>query len=656
MAFVFESKKIESLALYHYNEWVETDGNGGWASCTLSGANSRRYHGLLVTSSSFAFERLVLLSKLEATIVSGNVRFDLSYSAYGDGYQDDTPPYLENFTKDIFPQWLYRAGDVLLKKTVCATHGKGDGEQTILIQYQVLEAAGEFELELLPLIAGRKYHTLMHANAAVNREAVFQDNSLRYQPYGPETLFYIGLPNATYQVNPMWYFNYFYAAEKERGQDYNEDLFTPGRLTVRLKPGETLWITLGTKDPSGKNAAQLFASERQRRLLLLKDLAVDEFSVDLILASDQFIVKTNWCDNTVIAGYHWFSDWGRDTMISLTGLCLVTKRFEEAKGILKNFSGRLNKGIIPNRFEDADNKPAYNTVDATLWFFIACYRYVQYTGNRAFVKDLTPIFRNIIDWHIKGTWYSIHADTDNLLWAGEDGVQLTWMDAKVGEWVVTPRTGKAVEVNALWYNAIMIFADFLEKSGDEHESLLMHDYAVTVKKHFQEQFWYSDGGYLYDCINGENRESAFRPNQLFAISLPFQLLEFSQSTSVLDQVEKKLYTSKGLRSLAPGSPGYQAWYSGTNVQRDGAYHQGTVWSWLLGPYVDALVSVRGKEGRAQARKAISAFSPHLNEAGIGSVSEIFDATYPYFPKGCIAQAWGVAEVLRVYMEHKLYLD
>jgi predicted glycogen debranching enzyme len=361
---------------------------------------------------------------------------------------------------------------------------------------------------------------------------------------------------------------------------------------------------------------------------------------------------------TVIAGYHWFTDWGRDTMISLPGLCLSTGRFEDAKKILSAFAKTVSQGMLPNRFRDNGEEPEYNNVDGTLWYFIAVNKYLEATGDKDFVlKEILPVLKDIIDWHYKGTRYNIHATDDGLLFAGEEGQQLTWMDARIGNRVVTPRMGKPVEIQALWYNALRIFAELLQLNGQENDAFIMNESADKAKQGFEQQFWYAEGNYLYDNIDREGKPSTeFRPNQLFAISLPYALIEGDKARTILQMTEEQLYTPVGLKSLPKSDTNYAPQYSGDQYHRDLSYHEGTVWSWLLGPYVDAIINVHGTNGIEQAQKVINNFNYHLNEACIGSVSEIFDAEPPHHPRGCIAQAWGVAEILRVIKENELVTE
>jgi predicted glycogen debranching enzyme len=461
---------------------------------------------------------------------------------------------------------------------------------------------------------------------------------------------FVGVPGAAFESKPVWYYNFEYGVEQYRGLDFTEDLFTHGVFKRRLRKGEKLGVIVSTEPVEGRDAFKLLRAEEQRRTKLLELLPVrDPFSETLALAADQFIVKRGEDLKTIIAGYHWFSDWGRDTMIALPGICLVTGRYDEAKKILRAFAQSVSQGMLPNRFPDAGEQPEYNTVDATLWFFVAIHKYLQNTNDETVVrKEFMPVLRDIIGWHDRGTRYNIHVDTDGLLYAGEPGVQLTWMDAKVGNWVVTPRQGKAVEINALWYNALAIYALLADRFGLPEEGF--NERATAVKMKFQEIFWNEKVGGLYDYIDGDYRDDAIRPNQIFALSLPFPLLEGSRAESVLQLVEEKLYTPVGLRSLSPDHPAYLFHYGGDQLMRDSAYHQGTVWSWLLGPYVSALVKVRGEQARDHAKTILEAITPHLYEAGIGTISEIFDAAPPELPRGCVAQAWSVGEILRAWVE------
>ena len=580
------------------------------------------------------------------------------------------------------------------------------GENTVVIMYEVMEAAKPFTLELLPLMAARGYHSLTHEGPQMHSDADFNNGIFHNQPDGITNVF-ISVPGSSYQHMPQWFNNFQYSIEQYRGLVFTEDLFNHGIFSVELKQGDSLGIIVSTENPEGRDAYKLFSKEIMRRKLLISNQPDDETVKQLVLAADQFIVKRTALsslspvDNspqggepttqpspteisdikfefpesgdsagmaspdgggregagtTVIAGYHWFTDWGRDTMISLPGLCLSTGRFDDAKKILNVFGKSVSQGMLPNRFLDNGEEPEYNNVDGTLWYFIAVYKYLQATGDTIFIlNEILPVLKEIIEWHYKGTRYNIHVDGDGLLYAGEAGQQLTWMDARIGSWVVTPRMGKPVEIQALWYNALKIMANLLKINDQQHDALVINENAEKVKQSFAEKFWYAEGNYLYDNIDENGKPVAeLRPNQLFAISLPFALIEGLKAQAVLKIIEEKLYTPVGLRSLPQEDVHYVHQYGGDQWHRDSSYHEGTVWSWLLGPYVDAFFKLRVSGFEIRARKVINDFSYHLNEGCIGSVSEIFDADAPHHHRGCIAQAWGVAEVLRVIKEYGLY--
>jgi predicted glycogen debranching enzyme len=633
------------------HEWLETNGLGGWASSSIIGCNARRYHGLLVAAIVPPAERMALVSKLDETIVIAQTRFELGVNNYGGVIHPNGNHHQSSFTRDLFPQFVYEAGGVILKKTIAMVHG----ENTTLIIYDVIKAEQRFTLELLPLLSVRGYHSLMHVNGAVHHEASFSDHIFKTKAYDGTPDIFIKIPGADYYHNPNWYFHFNYDIEKYRGLDFAEDLFAHGNFSVSLGQGDSLGIIISTEDPSGRDAKELLAKESSRRQLLFKDQPNDETLQQLLLAADQFVVKRDEDLKTVIAGYHWFTDWGRDTMISLPGLCLSTNRFDDAKKILAAFAKTVSQGMLPNRFQDNGAPPEYNNVDGTLWYFIAIYKYLQATNDKQFVLgELLPVLKEIIDWHFKGTRYSIHSTEDGLLYSGEQGVQLTWMDSKIGDWVVTPRTGKAVEINALWYNALSIYSLLLELEGSNDAAIQIKQKALLAKKSFNDQFWNNEAGCLYDVVNGNEKDDSLRPNQLFAISLPFSLLENQKAASVIKIVTEKLYTPVGLRSLSPGDPSYTSCYEGDSFKRDSCYHQGTVWSWLLGTYVDALIKI-GTD-KSLVKNVVENFTYHLNEGCIGSVSEIFDAEPPHAPKGCAAQAWGVAEILRVIKDYDLVAE
>ncbi len=650
--------QFTSNVLHDFNtarslEWLETNGLGGYASSTVAGANSRRYHGLLVAAMHPPVGRTVLLSKLDETITlesSDNQRYELSANQYPGTVHPQGFQYLESFARDLFPEFIYEVHGIKLKKTIVSVHG----ENTTLIIYEVVTAPRKFKLELQPFCASRDYHSMSHANDSISKQYFFDNGIFQTKNYQDSPELFISVPKSTFEAAQNWYHNFEYSVEQYRGLDYQEDLFNHGKFVIDLQKGDKLGIIISTENPTRRDALKLYKQEHTRRTKLIKDVLWNDDIKRLTLAADQFIVKRCLDLKTVIAGYHWFSDWGRDTMISLPGLCLSTERFDDAKKILKAFAESVSEGMLPNRFPDQGETPEYNTVDATLWFFHAIYKYYQSTSDKAFVKTLLPVLNDIISWHYKGTRYNIHVENDGLLFSGQDGVQLTWMDAKVGDWVVTPRKGKAVEINALWHNALSIMAELLTETGKTKEAEGFKKRALQVNTSFNQVFWNEQQNCLYDYVDGDYKNTDIRPNQIYAVSLPFQLLSKDKAKQVLNVVTEKLLTPRGLRSVSADHQEYKPVYGGDQWHRDGAYHQGTVWSFLMGSYIDAVMNVKGSKGKSESARLLTEFFKHLDEACVGSVSEIFDAEPPHHPRGCIAQAWGVAETLRVCHEYDLF--
>ncbi len=648
MEITFNKEITQNFEKASTKEWLETNGLGGWASSTICGANTRNYHGMFVMATKPPVGRIVALSKLEETIILDNAKYELQANQFPGSICDSGLKCFTKFTKGIFPVFQYNIEEVEIEKTVAAIHGK----DIVVVTYEVKKAPSPFTMELKPLVAGRDYHSLSKANDGINREVLFGDNVLTLNPYNGIPPVCIQVKGAAFKYHPDWFLNFEYKEEQARGLSFAEDLFCYGNFIVHLKQGSKLGIVISTEQYSQSDAFELLAGEKKRREQLFEQLPIqNNITKTLALAADQFVVKRGEDLKTIIAGYHWFSDWGRDTMIALPGICLATKKYDDAKKILRSFSHHIHQGIIPNRFPDSGETPEYNTVDATLWYFVAIKKYLDYTGDKDFViNEMYPHLRDIISWHEKGTHYNIHVEPDGLLYSGEYGVQLTWMDAKIGNWVVTPRMGKAVEINALWYNALMILSDFAALKGIDADKLDYSKKAETVKKAFKETFVIKDKGYLYDYVNLQERNDDIRPNQIFALSLPYEILDKVASLSVLKTVEEHLLTPYGLRSLSPEHYKYEGHYGGNQWSRDGAYHQGTVWSWLLGPYITAKIRLEGEVGKTVVDRLLNNFQHHFSDAGIGTISEIFDGDSPYHPKGCIAQAWSVAEILRALVE------
>ena len=630
------------------HEWLETNGIGGFSSSTVIGLNTRRYHGLLTAATKPPVGRLVLLSKLEETLVVDGRRYELSVNQYPGVVHPQGYNYQVSFRLDPFPTFVYELEGVQVTKSVFMVQG----ENTTVVQYQLtkpVNGANDIKLEIRPLIAFRDYHSTTHENGALNPNIEAENGLVTCRPYGDLPPLYLAHDTADIDTTGFWYRNFQYAIEQERGLDFAEDLFSPCAFTFDLTKKPTLGIIASTERRDVNKAETYRRSEIGRRKP--SDSKDDQLVKALSTAADQFIVARER-GKTVIAGYHWFADWGRDTMIALPGLALTTGRADVAKGILSEFATHVDQGMLPNRFPDAGETPEYNTVDATLWFFEAVRSFLQHTHDYDFVRtDLYAVLKDIIDWHVKGTRYQIHVDEDGLLYSGEPGVQLTWMDAKVGDWVVTPRYGKPVEIQALWYNALRVMEELAARFKYAKAKKDYAGMADNALASFNEKFWNEEAGCLFDVVNGETRDPSIRPNQVIAISLTNSMLSKDRAASVLRVVERELLTPRGLRTLSPNDPNYIGRYEGDPRRRDGSYHQGTVWPWLMGPYITAYIKTFGeKAGRKFATDWLENFHEHLYEACLGQVSEIFDGDAPHTPRGCVAQAWSVSEVLRAAIE------
>lgn len=628
-------------------EWLETNGIGGFASSTVVGANTRRYHGLLIAATQPPVGRMLLLSKLDEEVFLEGERYDLAINQYPGVFHPRGDLYLQEFRIDPFPTYLYRIGDLLLEKSLFLV----DGENTVCVRYKALE--GECRLIVNPLIAFRDFHATTHENNEIRKEVFFEQGRVVLTPYP-------GLPSLVLAHNAEqaerrseWFYRFEFEREKERGLDFQEDLYHPVSLQFSLSSSRDAVIVGSTIERSALCYEDLRKQEVKRReAVAASSPQRSGFAEDLTRAADQFLVRRQglW---TVIAGYPWFSDWGRDTMIALPGLTLTRKRFDLARQILETFAASLNQGMLPNRFPDVGEAPEYNTVDATLWFFEALRAYVEVSGDIAFVREsLYSRLKEVIAHHVKGTRYGIHVDHDGLLCCGEEGVQLTWMDAKVGNYVVTPRGGKPVEIQALWYNALRVLQSFASAFEDSSYVLTLRTLAAKARCSFLGKFWNEQESCLYDVVDAWGRDAAIRPNQIFAVSLPYSMLPQDKSRKVVEVVERELLTPLGLRTLSPRDSRYRGVYEGDSYSRDIAYHQGTVWPWLLGPFLRAYRKVFSEaECRQKASQTLEVFRASSHLYCLGQVPEIADGNAPYAPKGCFAQAWSVAELLRIIAEN-----
>jgi predicted glycogen debranching enzyme len=651
-------------------EWLVSNGLGGYASGTVSGVMTRKYHGLLVAALPAPFGRIVMLNHLAEHIrlpdgrkvaLGGEERVGSSPELHG-------ALYLREFRLEAgLPVWQFDLGGWIVEKRLLLPYH----QNTVHIMYSLAGGDGTLRLDLRPSLHFR-HHEAPVSRALEHPYAITVVGD-RYEIAGegvpPLRLRTCG-DGGSLTIQPLRARQVLYRMEESRGYESAGDLWSPGYFRVWLRPeaGATVvastepWEAIQALSPDGALAAE--RQRRERLLLAAPEVAREGTAAELVLAADQFIIEPAGRVEdaaraqaagdevrTVIAGYHWFTDWGRDTMISLEGLTLSTGRYIEAGYILRTFAHYVRDGLIPNMFPDGQNDGLYHTADATLWYFHAVERYVAVTGDRETLRLLVPVFRDIIDHHVRGTRFGIGVDAaDGLLRQGAEGYQLTWMDAKVDDWVVTPRRGKAVEINALWYNSLRLLEGWLRAEGENTAARPIAELADRARASFNARFWYEPGGYLYDVVDGEaGDDAACRPNQLLAISLDHPVLDEERWAPVVETVRRELLTPVGLRSLAPGHPDYKRSYHGDLRTRDAAYHQGTVWAWLIGPMVDAWLRVH-PDDRAGARHMLTGFTGHLGEACVGSISEVFDAEEPYTPRGCVAQAWSVADVLRCWLK------
>lgn len=634
-------------------EWLVTNGIGGYASGTIPGVLTRRYHGLLMAALKPPVGRTLLLAKIDETAEYDGIypQSGHFYPLYANQWADGTMEPANNYYLNHFrlegtiPVWTYGIGNALLEKRIWMKKG----ENTTYIQYHLTRATGPMSLEAKAFVNYRDYHSTTIINDW-EPEITAVDAGLKINMFESAVPFYLKSQQAVIVPQFDWYEDFFLSIEEYRGQsDIEEDHIYAALIRMTLQPGESMTLVVSTEESAHLDGDQALLEARAYEDALLLNSGLPKEVNQLVLAADQFVVSRPTAQEkdgrSIIAGYHWFSDWGRDTMISLPGLTLCTQRYDVAASILRTFAQFVDQGMLPNRFPDAGEEPEYNTVDATLWYFEAIRAYVDAAKDETLLQNLFPILQEIIAWYIKGTRYNIHMDPeDHLIYAGEEGIQLTWMDAKVDDWVVTPRIGKPVEISALWYNALCTmnhFAQRLQEDGSQYVEL-----ATAVKEGFQ-RFWNPKMGYCYDVIDGpDGEDGSLRPNQLLAISLEYSPLSAVQQRSALDACSRHLLTAHGLRSLSPDDDAYQGHYGGDQHKRDGAYHQGTVWSWLIGPFVAAHFKIYNDP--VTARSYLEPLFHHLKAHGIGSVSEIFDGDAPFTPRGCIAQAWSVAELLRMW--------
>lgn len=632
-------------------EWLLTNGIGGFAASTITGGNTRRYHGLLIAALKPPVQRHLILSQIHEAIETGGKTYHLHAFSTGD-YIMKGFHHLQSFEIDPLPVFTYSIGDLIIEKTITMVYG----ENTVAVMYRIKSGSQGLTLRLTPLVNFRDYHSNSDKQHMWFEQKSSVDSTL-IRPHGMELDISLICSGSSYiPMENCWFEKMYYSVEAERGLYANEDHYIPGCFDIAVEAGTERCVTfIGTvekkRDYAGGQAL-INAEESRIKAIIERAGYNDEFADALVRAADHFIVyRQSTGAKTILAGYPWFTDWGRDAMISLCGLTLCTGRYDDAAQILCTFSQYIKHGLVPNMFPDEGGEPGYNTVDVALWYFEAISHYIKYTGDFELVyKRLYSTMLQIYDAFRYGTLNNIHMDKDSLIIAGNKDTQLTWMDAKMDGEVFTPRHGKAVEINALWYNALRVLE--LLSGKFDRDSRIFGELAESVKKSFLKVFWNEEGKYLYDVINDDAIDESVRPNQIIAVSLTYPVIAGVEARCVVERVWKELYTAYGLRSLSPCSPQYRGQCTGDRHARDSSYHQGTAWAWLSGHFITAVARTIGKEaGRHELASSLSKpFKDHMFNACLGNISEIFDGDEPLTPRGCFAQAWSVAEVLRALKE------
>lgn len=631
-------------------EYLIGNGLGGYCSSTICGANIRKYSALLVASVNPPVDRRVLLSKLDETIFLNDEKHIIYSNEKLDGTIDEGYKYEVSFENDKFPKQNFVVDGVMITKKITMKYG----ENTTVVNYEIRNNNKLFKMVIEPLVNNRDHHEnakkddfkCVQKLEEKGTGIVFDINNIKL---------YLKSDKASFIKDEKWYTDMFYLNEEERGLLDFDNHFVPGHFEIILQPYESVEFSIvaSTEPIEDCNGINYFREEEKRKNHLLEKLKYrDELTETLALAADDFLVRRKSTGTTtVIAGYPWFTDWGRDTMIALPGLTLCTGRFEEAKELFITFAKYVKDGLLPNMFPDSNVEPMYNTIDASLWYFNAVYKYIEYTEDYEFIREnVFETLSEIISFHMKGTNYGIGMDeADGLLKGGSKDTQLTWMDVKIKDFAVTPRQGKAVEINALWYNAVGVYAQLCKKFNKDYK--FFEELQEKIKKSFLSKFWNSKKNYFYDYIDGDYYNDQIRPNAVIALSLPYTMVDENKARKVISVILEKLYTPYGLRSLEKEDDKYTGIYSGDLVKRDMAYHQGTVWSWLMGPFISSIKRWYGDD--ELCLKLIEPFYDHLRDRCIGNISEVFDGDAPNTPKACYAQAWGVGEVLRAYIELKL---
>jgi predicted glycogen debranching enzyme len=638
-------------------EWLLTNRIGAYASSSVVGCNTRRYHGLLVASASPPVGRFLAVATVREQLVLDGEVIDLSTFEFDNVFSPKGFERFIEFRNDAAATFIFRVGSTEIIKEVALA----EASNSVILRYTI--HGSNAVLKLWPFVALRDFHHVRRVHEP--HQMTFQQTEtgavVQDLKWPDHNVHFLTSDDATFEAKAQWWYRFRYRLDIARGQEGSEDLYTPGSFDYSLSDGQPCLLTACADHPEPTDFDALVARRRKR----LTDLAgsvgpsADDTTRRLAVASDAFVVRRTFPGGqkpsaSILAGFPWFADWGRDAFIALPGILICTKRYELAREVFQTFSSHLGEGMIPNRYDDYSTTAHYNSIDASLWFIIAAERYLAATGDDRFWRDtLMPVADAILTHYQNGTRFDIHADADGLLTGGSPQTQLTWMDAKLGDETVTPRHGKAVEINALWHSAHRIMAERC-RGVDDARSEHYAGAAEIIAKAFSLAFWDASRQCLYDCVKGSDADESIRPNQIFAVSLPHSPLGAEQRADVVRTVTEHLLTPLGLRTLSPTDWRYRRRYGGSWESRDRAYHQGTVWPWLIGPFIEAYLKVEGDKRFAveRARQWLSAFDGHLREVGLGQVSEIADGDSPHMPRGCIAQAWSVGEVLRA----KLLVD
>lgn len=632
----FDKSQLINLQYVLNKELIRSNRAGSYASSTLVFCNTRKYHGLLISPQpKLDNDNHLILSNLQETIIQNDKSFNIGITKYPGTYNPKGHKYIEDFIAEPIPTLIYRVGGVLLEKKLLLV----ETEDRILIQYTLLDAHSPIKMQLRPFLAFRNIHKLSKANMYIDSKYSEVDNGIKMRLYQ-------GYSDLNMQINkkmdyyhrPDWYYNIEYIEEQQRGYDYQEDLFVPGFFEIVLKKGDAVVFSAGLSEIKSKSIKRLFAREENKRI------PRNSFENCLKNSAQQFIVNR---DNKteIIAGFPWFGRWGRDTFIALPGLTCAMGDFKTCKKVIDTMLKDLKGPLFPNVGINDDT--ALNSVDASLWFFYALQHLAKDMPKEDIWKTYKKKIKNILEGYQKGTYYSIHQDTDGLIYAGEQGVALTWMDAVVGGIPVTPRTGKQVEINALWYNAVSFALELAKAAEDKKFVKKWQELPAVIQQAFLNTFWSDEKGYLADYIDERGEKNwDVRPNQVFALSLPYSMLDVNQHKSILEIIKSELLTDKGLRTLSPKNPKYKGIYKGNQSQRDSAYHQGTVWPWLLGHYAEAFLKLYKKSGIYHIETLYNNFEEEMSKHGIGTISEVYDGNPPHNAGGAISQAWSVAEILR----------